>query len=92
MVASEATTLRLRAGTQYLGFVRSVSFQLGLHLRGALHEHCRSRQPRGRVGFIFSDLSAAAFAALLLEVPETNDRSYVELDDQFERRAPTRKV
>jgi SP family general alpha glucoside:H+ symporter-like MFS transporter len=45
----------------------------------------------GKVGFIFSFLCACGFILIWVEIPETKNRTYAELDEMFEKKLPTRQ-
>ncbi|KAL2820612.1 general substrate transporter [Aspergillus granulosus] len=90
VVAAETSALRLRAKTQALGFavqfVVSWVFQYVVpYMYSPAEGHLG-----GKVGFIFSGLSAIALAVIFFEIPEMKGLRVEELDARFEQRLPTR--
>ncbi|GKZ16837.1 hypothetical protein AbraIFM66951_006328 [Aspergillus brasiliensis] len=90
-VGGEASSLRLRAKSQGLGWfvtgLSSVVFNLILPYifnpdQGAL---------RGKTGFVCAGFSVIALAGTWLYVPEMKDRTASEIDDMFEAVVPARQ-
>jgi hypothetical protein len=47
---------------------------------------------KGKVGFVFGGLSAAATVWSFFYIPELKGRTFNEIDEMFEKRVPPRKM
>ena len=91
VVAGATSTLRLRAKSQSLGFFAQFLFSWIFTYTVPYMYSTDEGNLGGKVGFIFSTLSAMAFLVLYLEVPEIQNRTVAELDVMFEAEVPTRE-
>ncbi|KAJ5751889.1 hypothetical protein N7520_008806 [Penicillium odoratum] len=90
VISSETSTLRLRAQTQSLAFIAQFFFMWGFNYAVPYMYQTDEGNLGGKVGFIFSGLSALGWIIFFFEVPEMKDRTIAELDHLFEMRTPTR--
>ncbi|KAH7417853.1 general substrate transporter [Cadophora sp. MPI-SDFR-AT-0126] len=91
VIASEASSVRLRAVSNSIGFVSQffASWLFGFtvpYMFGA-----DAGDLGGKCGFIFAGLSLICYVITWIDVPETKNRTYAELDEMYEMNLPTRQ-
>ncbi|MAD86704.1 MAG: hypothetical protein CL912_27420 [Deltaproteobacteria bacterium] len=91
VIASEASSVRLRAVSNSIGFVSQffASWLFGFtvpYMFGA-----DTGNLGGKCGFIFAGLSIICGVISWVDVPETKNRTYAELDEMYEMNLPTRQ-
>lgn len=91
VVAGEASSIRLRAKTSSLGFIMNGFMSWAFTFFVPYMFNVDNANWGGKTAFFFTGLSFVIALAIYLEVPEMNKRTYVELDEMFEMRLPTRQ-
>lgn len=91
VVASEASSVRLRAVSNSIGFLSQffASWLFGFTVPYMFGVDAGNLG--GKCGFIFAGLSLIGGVIVWFEVPETKNRTYAELDEMYEQNLPTRK-
>jgi hypothetical protein len=90
VVASETSTLRLRANTQSLGFFLQFLVTWAFGFSVPYMYSTDEGDLGGKVGFIFGGFSIIAFVVIFLELPEMMNRTITDIDELFEKKIPTR--
>ncbi len=91
VVAGETSSIRLRAKTSSLGFIVSGLMSWAFTFFVPYMFNVDNADWGGKTAFFFAGLSFVVAIVIFLEVPEMNKRTYVELDEMFEKRIPTRR-
>ena len=91
IVASETSSIQLRAKSNSIGFAFNGLFSWAFNFFIPYMFNADEGNLGGKTGFFFAGLSLVAAIILFLELPEMKDRSYVQLDEMFERRLKTRQ-
>lgn len=90
VVASETSTLRLRANTQSLGFCVQFLVTWAFGFSVPYMYSTDEGDLGGKVGFVFGFFSVVACVVIYLEVPEMMNRTIAQIDELFERKTKTR--
>ncbi|KAJ8060602.1 hypothetical protein OCU04_010913 [Sclerotinia nivalis] len=88
---AEVPSSSLRSRTVGLGIVVQSLFGIFMNIAIPLLINPDSANLRGKIGFIFAGTSTLGTLWVWLRVPETNGRTFDELDWLFEQRIPARK-
>ncbi|KAJ5939547.1 hypothetical protein N7466_002681 [Penicillium verhagenii] len=91
VIASETSTLRLRAKTQSVGFFVQFLTTWAFGFSVPYMYETNEGDMGGKIGFIFAFLSVVAWVVFYLEVPEMMNRTIAEIDELFERKTPTKE-
>lgn len=91
--AGEISSARLRAKSQAIGL--GINY-LWSCVWNVATPYCFNAPPTGagllgKTGFIFCATTVISLAIFWFEFPETKDRTFVELDEMFKQKIPTRK-
>jgi hypothetical protein len=90
-VAGEVSSVSLRSKTLGVGIASNYLFStIWLVVLPYLFNEDQANLG-GKIGFVFFGQALLWMVAVWFEVPNTNGRSYDELDVMFEARVPTRK-
>ncbi|KAJ6008269.1 hypothetical protein N7540_012245 [Penicillium herquei] len=90
VIASETSTLRLRAKTQSIGFCVQFLTTWAFGFSVPYMYTTDEGNLGGKVGFIFGFLSVIAWVVIYLEVPEMMGRTIADIDELFERKIATK--
>ncbi|KAH8671584.1 maltose permease MAL61 [Xylariales sp. PMI_506] len=91
VVSAEASSLRLRAKSQGFGFLINGFWSWAFNFFTPYMFNADEANMGGKVGFFFFGLCVIGCVLIYLEIPETKNRSYADLDEMFEKRLPTRQ-
>ncbi|KAH7067844.1 general substrate transporter, partial [Paraphoma chrysanthemicola] len=91
VVASEVSSVRLRSTTLGFGFFVNAFVSWIFNFTVPYMYNPDAGNLGGKVGFIFVAFSCLGFLLSWLEIPETKNKTYAELDYLFERRTKTRQ-
>lgn len=91
--AGEVSSARLRAKSQSIGlswnYFQSTIFNTACPF--IFNPPPQGGGLLGKTGFIFCATCVITLVVFWLEFPETKGRSFIELDEMFEQKVPTRK-
>ncbi|KAJ5896069.1 MFS transporter fmqE [Penicillium subrubescens] len=90
VVASETSSLRLRAKTQAMGFTVQLLISWVFQYVVPYMYSTAEGNLGGKVGFISAGLSAVALVVIFFEIPEMKGLRVEELDTRFEQKVSTR--
>ncbi|PCG97587.1 Major facilitator superfamily domain, general substrate transporter [Penicillium occitanis (nom. inval.)] len=91
IVAAETSSIRLRAKTNSVGFFASSLMSWAFTFFVPYMFNVGNADWGGKTAFFFTGLSFIAALVIFLEIPEMKNRTYVELDEMFEKHIPTRR-
>jgi hypothetical protein len=91
--AGEISSARLRAKSQALGLGFNYLWSC---VWNVVTPYMFNPKPAGggllgKTGFMFFATSVISIVVFWFEYPDTKDRTFVELDEMFEKKVPTRK-
>lgn len=89
-IAGEISQVELRAASQTIGFAFNFFFATVWQVVIPYMFNSDEGDLGGKMGFIFFATSVAGLVLVYLEVPETKNRSYAELDEMFALELPTK--
>ncbi|KAH8179184.1 sugar transporter domain-containing protein [Sarocladium implicatum] len=90
VVASEISSVRLRAMTLSSGFVMNALFGWLFSFVVPYMFNADEGNLGGKIGFVFVGFGVIGITLAWIEIPETRNKSYAQLDMLFERKTPTR--
>ncbi|KAF7956944.1 hypothetical protein EAE96_004268 [Botrytis aclada] len=90
-LAGEISSLRLRAKSQSLGFFFNYSYSTVWNVAVPYMFNATEGNLGGKMGWIFFATASIAWFVVWVEIPETKDRTYGELDEMFNEVVPARK-
>jgi MFS transporter, SP family, general alpha glucoside:H+ symporter len=91
IVAAETSSIRLRAKTNSVGFFASSLMSWAFTFFVPYMFNVGNADWGGKTAFFFTGLSFIAALVIFLEIPEMKNRTYVELDEMFEKHIPSRR-
>ncbi|KAF8861093.1 maltose permease [Acephala macrosclerotiorum] len=92
VLLGEASTPALRGRTTALATATQAVCGIAMNFAIPYMVNPDKANMRGKVGFVFSGLSAISFVGAFLYLPELKGRSFDEIDIMFERRIAPRKM
>ncbi|KAF7879840.1 uncharacterized protein EAF02_008010 [Botrytis sinoallii] len=90
-LAGEISSLRLRAKSQSLGFFFNYSYSTVWNVAVPYMFNATKGNLGGKMGWIFFATACITWFIVWIEIPETKDRTYGELDEMFNERVPAKK-
>jgi SP family general alpha glucoside:H+ symporter-like MFS transporter len=90
-VAGEVSAVRLRAKTSALGFFFNYTFSTIWNVVVPYMFNPDQGNLAGKMGWIFFATCVVAGVIVWLEIPETKDLSFAEIDRRFEMRVSARE-
>ncbi|KAH7403894.1 maltose permease MAL61 [Cadophora sp. MPI-SDFR-AT-0126] len=91
IIIAETSSVRLRAKTTAIGFLCNGFMSWAFNFFVPYMFNRDKGNLGAKTGFFFSGLSLIAGLLIFLEIPEMKNRTYVQLDEMFEKRIPTRQ-
>ncbi|PYH44692.1 MFS general substrate transporter [Aspergillus saccharolyticus JOP 1030-1] len=90
-IAGEVSAVRLRAKSLALGFTFNYFFSTVWNVIMPYLYNSDEADLGGLIGWIFAGMGAVMFVVLFFELPETQGRSFEELDEMFTEKVATRR-
>jgi SP family general alpha glucoside:H+ symporter-like MFS transporter len=90
VVASETSSVRLRAKSNALGFATQYFASWAFNFFVPYMFNADAANWGGKCGFFFTGLCLIALVVAWLEIPELKGRTYSEIDVMFEKKLSTR--
>lgn len=90
IVAAEIPSVTLRAKTLGLGFLVNAFMTWVFSFCVPYMFNADQGNLGGKIGLVFCGMCILGFILSWIEIPETKNMTYVQLDSLFQRRTPTR--
>ncbi|KAH6867417.1 general substrate transporter [Thelonectria olida] len=90
IIAAETSSVRLRAKANAIGFMCSGFASLVFNISVPYIFNADEGNLGGKTGLMFAALCAIAWLVFFLELPEMKNRTYLQLDEMFEKNVRTR--
>jgi len=89
-VAGEVSAIKIRAKTLAIGFFFNYFYSTVWNVAVPYIYNTDAGNLGGLTGFVFLATCLIAFAILWLELPDTKDLTYAQIDERFEMHVPAR--
>ena len=90
IIIGETSSVRLRAKSNAISFFANGFFSWLFNFFVPYMFNADEGNLGGKTGFFFAGMCVLAFAVLWLELPEMKNRTYMQIDEMFEEKLPTR--